>query len=103
MKKFSAILIFFWLMAVCAFPVVSQQPTATLTGVVTDPSGAVIQGATVTTTNKATNLSRAVSTNSEGVYVIANLPVGEYEVKVSYQNFVDRVFGSVALNVGQTL
>ena len=74
----------------------AQQPTATLTGVVTDPNGAVIPNATVTATNKATNLSRTVSTNGEGVYIFSSLPVGNYEVKISAQNFEKsrRVLGS---------
>jgi len=45
----------------------AQQATTTLTGVVTDPNGAVIPGATVTATNSATNLSRTTSTNDEAV------------------------------------
>jgi hypothetical protein len=80
----------------------SQQPTASLTGVVTDPNGAVIAGATVTATNKDTSLSRTVTTNNEGIYAIANLPVGQYEIKFVAQNFkgFPRM---VVLNVGQTL
>ena len=66
----------------------AQQATATLIGVVTDPNGAVIPGATVTATNKATNLSRTVSTNDEGIYVISSLPVGEYELEIKALGFV---------------
>lgn len=84
--------------------VFAQQPTATLTGVVSDSNGAVIPGATVTATNKATNLTRTVATNYEGVYVIANLPVGEYEVKVEVSGFKTKISESPAiLNVGQTV
>lgn len=86
-----------------SFAIQAQQATATLTGVVTDPNGAVIQGATVMVTNNATNLSRTVSTNDEGVYVISSLPVGEYDVKISASSFDFRVFENVKLNVGQTL
>lgn len=81
----------------------AQSANANLTGVVTDQTGAVISGATVTAMNKATNLSRTVSTNDEGVYVISSLPVGEYSVKVSAPNFDFRVFENINLNVGQTL
>lgn len=69
----------------------AQSANATLTGVVTDPNGAVIPGATVSATNKATNLSRTVSTNDEGVYVISSLPVGEYEVKISVTCFETKI------------
>ena len=79
----------------------AQQATATLTGVVTDPNGAVISGATVTATSKATNLARTVSTNDEGVYVISSLPVGEYIVTFEALNFTKESFDRVNLNVGQ--
>ena len=81
----------------------AQQATATLTGIVTDQNGAVISGATVTATNKATNLSRTVSTNNEGVYVISSLPVGEYEVDVYSSGFRNLKADAVTLNVGQTI
>ncbi len=99
MRK-TASVIFLMVMLTCA--AYSQNPTATLTGVVTDPNSAVIQGATVTATNKATNFSRTVSTNDEGVYVITNLPVGEYELKVSSNGF-ENSFKTIKLIVGQTL
>lgn len=80
----------------------AQSASPTLTGVVTDPNGAVISGATVTATNKATNLSRTATTNDEGVYVISSLPVGEYDVNVRSNGFKDLKINSVTLNVGQT-
>ncbi|HEY0460657.1 MAG TPA: TonB-dependent receptor [Pyrinomonadaceae bacterium] len=101
MKKLHLVLMFF-VLVFCTTPAFSQSPTATLTGVVFDPNSAVIVGATVTATNKATNLSRTAATNEEGVYVISNLPVGEYEVKTEAKGFqlykADKI-----LNVGQTL
>ncbi len=80
----------------------AQQTTATLTGVVTDQNGAVIPDATVSATNKNTNFERSVTTNGEGVYVISNLPIGDYNVKVSAQSFALGVF-YINLNVGQTV
>ncbi len=75
-----------------------------MTGVVTDPNGAVIPSATVTATNKATNLSRTATTNEDGIYVISSLPVGSYEVKVEAQSFKSKISESlVSLNVGQTV
>ena len=81
----------------------SRQSTATLTGVVTDPNGAVIVGATVTATNKAKDFSRGVVTNNEGIYVIPNLPVGEYDVEIVAANFKKLRYIRIVLNVGQTL
>jgi outer membrane receptor protein involved in Fe transport len=81
----------------------AQQANATLTGVVSDPNGAVIAGATVTATNKATNLSRTVSNNDEGVYVISSLPVGDYDIKFSASNFKTHIYQSIEFKVGQTV
>lgn len=82
----------------------AQQATATLTGVVTDPNGAAISGAIVTATNKATNFSRIVMTNNEGVYAIPSLPVGEYEIKFDAKGFSSRnLYEKITLSVGQTV
>ena len=82
----------------------AQQPTASLTGVVTDPNGAVIPGATVTAINKATNFSRSATTNGDGLYVISNLPVGMYDVRVEAKGFTTKISQDVvALTVGQSV
>lgn len=102
MKKFVKFL-FLLISLMCVFHGNSnaQQPTAALTGVVTDQTGAVIAGATVTATNKSTNLSRTTTTNGEGVYAISSLPVGEYSVKILSNGFT-AASQFVILNVGQT-
>ena len=100
MKKHLFLAIF--LVLLCGKVSFAQSANATLTGVVTDPNGAVIPNATVTATNKATNLSRTTLTNDEGVYVISSLPVGEYEVRFEATNFKPTIYNNVALNVGQT-
>ncbi len=81
----------------------AQLPSATLTGLITDQNGAVISGATVIATNNATNLSRIVSTNGEGIYVISNLPVGEYSISFTALNFKKTSFDKILLNIGQTI
>lgn len=88
---------------VFTFAAYSQNPTATLTGTISDPNGAVLQGATVTATNNATSFSRSVTTNEEGVYVIPNLPVGTYQVKFAATNFKETIFENIDLKVGQTV
>jgi outer membrane receptor protein involved in Fe transport len=81
----------------------AQTAYTSVTGTVTDQNGAVIPGAKVTATNKATNYERIGVTNEEGVFVIPNLPVGNYDVKITFQNFKDYQFTGVILNVGQTV
>ncbi|HYL38390.1 MAG TPA: carboxypeptidase-like regulatory domain-containing protein [Bryobacteraceae bacterium] len=65
----------------------AQVPTGTISGTVTDESGAVIPGAAVTITNKATGSARSLTTNAEGLYSAPSLQAGDYEVRVEVQGF----------------
>lgn len=77
--------------------------TATLTGTVTDPSGAVVPGAVVTLHNNATGVNvRTVTTNRAGLYAASLLPPSTYTVTVSKSGFKDYVARSVNLHVGET-
>ena len=58
------------LAASLALPAVAQTVTGTILGLVTDPSGAVVPGATVTATNQSTGFMRSVNTDPEGNYRI---------------------------------
>jgi Carboxypeptidase regulatory-like domain len=81
-----------------------QLAVATLRGVVTDPQGAVVPGASVKVTNTATGATRETQTNSEGLYVLSNLPPGDYELRVEAKGFAAKVSKEpVRLQVGQTL
>src|SRR5580692_11804500 len=66
---------------------IAQAPTGTITGIVNDESGAVIPNANVTITNRATGISRAATTNSEGLYSAPALAAGDYEVRVEAGGF----------------
>src|SRR5262247_4287572 len=76
--------------------------TATLTGHVQDAAGATIPDAQVTLRNLATNQSRRVSSETDGSYRIAALPVGDYEVRVEAQGFTTYVNPIVTFVLGQT-
>ena len=78
-----------------------QASLATLSGRVVDPNGALISDADVTITQESTGIERKTKTNEEGMYVLTNLPVGEYEVKIQYAGFATRSV-SVVLQVGQS-
>src|SRR5947207_581358 len=54
-----------------------QAATATLSGRIVDPNGAVLCGAQITATQKSTGVKRETKTNDEGLYVLTNLPVGD--------------------------
>ncbi|HZH33374.1 MAG TPA: carboxypeptidase-like regulatory domain-containing protein, partial [Pyrinomonadaceae bacterium] len=79
----------------------SQSNAADLRGVITDPNGAVVAGATVTARNAAINVTRSSTTNEAGEYTIVNLPPGDYEVSVEAANFKRSVLPNVNLTIGQ--
>jgi len=91
-----------FLITSCVFPVLAQQAvTATLSGRVTDPKGAVVAGAKVAAIQKSTGAKRDTVTTSEGLYVLTNLTPGEYEVRIQAQNFPQTLSRLIELNVGQ--
>lgn len=59
----------------------------TITGVITDPSGAVVSGVAITVTNIGTQLVRKTSTNASGNYVLPSLPSGDYNVRAEKEGF----------------
>ena len=78
----------------------AQVDTATITGVVTDPSGASIVGASVTARNRLTGLSYEAQANESGVYVLTALPIGTYDVEVIGDGFQTVRRPNVTLNAG---
>ncbi len=65
----------------------AQVNNASLTGLVSDSSGASVADAKVTAVNTATNFERSLSTSSDGYYTFATLPVGQYKITVEKQGF----------------
>src|SRR5687768_5214411 len=85
-----------------AFAITIQAQThGEITGLVTDSSGSVIPGASVTVTNKATSAARKVTTNSEGLYAFPSLPPGVYELKVEQSGFKISHIDNIKLEVQQ--
>ena len=80
----------------------AQTDTASLTGIVSDKSGAVVVQAAVTVTNDATNISTVTATNDKGFYFVPNLHPGSYRVSASHTGFKVSVISGLALQVGQT-
>ena len=78
----------------------AQVNTASLSGLATDPSGAVVPNVTVTVTNNATGYTRTVKTDAAGAYSMQDLPIGGYAVKVNASGF-GQMSEEVTLEVGQ--
>ncbi len=74
-------------MCLAAAPALGQEVRATITGLITDPSGAPVAGATVTVTNVAQNVSFTVASNESGNYVTPFLVPGTYRLAVEQPGF----------------
>src|SRR5215469_11329433 len=77
-----------------------QVNTASLTGLVTDPSAAAVPNANVTLTNSATNVTQTTQTGSAGYYEFPVVQVGTYKLKVETQGF-QTALSELTLDVGQ--
>jgi hypothetical protein len=84
-----------------AAAVFGQMNTGEIDGVVRDPSGAVVPNATVTALETSTHLSYETKTNSSGEYLLAQLPVGRYNLTVSVQGFKQILQPNVELHAGE--
>jgi hypothetical protein len=92
-----SILLPFWL-------VVSQSvsaQTSSVTGTVTDVSGAVVQHAKVSVVNKATNAARSTESDDSGTYRVTNLPPGAYDVVIEKPGFKVAEYSRIELTVDQ--
>lgn len=81
---------------------VGQNVTAAITGLVTDPSGAVVAGAKVTAENVATGVQATTETNESGAYTIRQLPIGTYTVTVEAKGFSVQKTSPFPLEIDQT-
>jgi outer membrane receptor protein involved in Fe transport len=84
-------------------PVAAQERFGGLTGTVTDTSGAVLPGTTVTITNRGTGALRSVITNGEGLYNVLDLEPGRYGVTVELAGFAKAEISDVVITLGKTI
>jgi hypothetical protein len=80
----------------------AQTITGTITGQVTDQSGATVPNVKVTATNVKTNISTTVETNRAGIYNILFLPVGQYTVTAESTGFKKATVEAFTLETSQT-
>src|SRR5208282_1158134 len=90
------------LIVLSCLSVSAQQITGNIRGVVTDPTGAVIQGASITARQAETGLSRTTTTDRNGSYVLLELPLGLYRLQVTAKGFQEYVQDGITLNVNET-
>jgi hypothetical protein len=95
---FTGFLIAFFGLVLSAF----AQENATITGTVTDSTGAVVPNVAVTLTNPATNQVRETQSNASGTYVFDNLSIGNFNLSASAPGFQRFAESNVVLNVAET-
>jgi hypothetical protein len=100
-RFFGSSILAIWL-ALCGAPLaLAQSSTASLRGVVTDPTGAVIPGATVTATDALRNLKYPAATDQAGRYMITRLQPSTYQLQVESPGFETAVVSDFVLQVAQ--
>src|SRR5206468_5438517 len=86
---------------VLSVPVFAQTSNATLGGTVSDATGALIPGVSVTATNVATGIVTTVLTNEAGAYQFASLQTGTYKVVAELSGFQTQTYNNVTLGISQ--
>src|SRR5918993_638734 len=84
-------------------PVSAQERFGGLTGTVTDTSGAVLPGTTVTITNKVSGAVKSVVTSGDGLYTVQDLDPGRYSVTIELSGFAKSEIPDVAVSLGKTI
>jgi len=95
-------LIFVLAVLLASISVSAQQITGNIRGTVTDPSGALVQAASVTARQIETGLKRTATTDRSGNYLLLELPVGHYQLEVTAGGFQKYLQDGIALNVNET-
>src|SRR6266568_7414409 len=85
----------------CASALLPQSADTGFLGVITDSTGAVVAGATVTITQPATGVARNVTSDSSGSYELRYLLPGEYVIEVRMSGFRSEKSSSITLRVAQ--
>ncbi len=85
-------------LALSPLAVLAQGTTATLSGTVSDPTSAIIPGAQVTLTNVQSGAKRTTKSNSDGNFVFAAVPSGDYDVRVTMQGFESTLLHNIHLD-----
>src|SRR5437867_7327584 len=81
--------------------IAAQTSNATLGGTVSDATGALIPGVTITATNTGTGIVTTVLTNEAGAYQFASLQTGSYKVTAELPGFQTAAYDNVTLGISQ--
>jgi hypothetical protein len=102
MKSLGGLLCILGIAALVGWNVSAQQITGSIRGTVTDPSGAVVEGATVSAKQNETGLTRTTTTDHAGAYLLVELPVGHYQLQIDRSGFQTYLQQGIILDVNET-
>ena len=91
------------LLALLAWNTYAQRASTALEGVVTDTSGAIVQGAKITLVSQETSFTRTAGTNESGTYSFPDLTPGTYNISAEAPGFKKAVVNGLRLYVGTPL
>ena len=86
----------------CGVLMAAQTFRGSIQGTVTDASGAIVSGATVTVANHDTGFTRTVTSNEEGEWRVSELPIGVYDVTSKAQGFQPKTVKGIRVEVSVT-
>jgi len=101
--RFPLVVCVFVCFAVIPIPSFGQSPNGNINGLVSDPTNAAVANAEIVAVNDVTGVQYTTKTNSEGIYVLPNLPPGPYRVQVSKIGFKTLIKPDITLNVQDSL
>ena len=87
----------------CQSPMLAQSPQATISGIITDSTGAVVPGVDVTAINPTTTQRTTAVTNDQGFFVLTQLAIGEYTIEAEKTGFKKFVRRGLTLTTGATI
>ena len=92
----------FWLFVLftATSPVLAEAAAGKMTGVVKDPSGAVVPNGQIEVKNLESGVARSATTDQQGRYVVDSLPVGRYEASVTSSGFATGLRHDIAITAG---
>ena len=99
LREFLCLFVF----ALCAIVMAGAQENGTITGVVTDQSGAAVPGVTITVTHTSTGEVRTTQSSASGLYEIPGLAVGTYNLKAAKAGFKNYTKTDIVMNVAATV
>jgi hypothetical protein len=102
MKRLTSLMWLMCILLLACIPGAAQTVTGAIRGTVTDQTGAIVSGATVTAINIATGVKSTDSTNTSGGYSIRFLQIGQYRLTVEAPGFKTANYGPFSLEIDQT-